>query len=132
MKGFTLLEVMIALIIAGLAAAALFEAAGSGLHATRTASLYDQAIVRAKSRLAATTHGVRLAPGEQRGDDGGGFRWHTRVAPVSSVSLRPVGLSGPRAAITYPVVLYDVTVWIDWDDGGTHREVRLDTEQVGG
>ena len=30
MKGFTLLEVIIALIIAGIAAAALFEAVGSG------------------------------------------------------------------------------------------------------
>lgn len=40
MKGFTLLEVVVALIIAGVAAVALFEAAGSGLHATRTAAMY--------------------------------------------------------------------------------------------
>lgn len=132
MKGFTLLEVMIALIITGIAGAALFAAVGSGLHATRTSSMYDQAIVRAKSRLAAATHGAGLAPGDRRGDDGDGFRWRMRVAPVSSVSLRPVGLSGPRAAITYPVVLYGVTVWVGWDDGGTEREIRLDTEQVGG
>jgi prepilin-type N-terminal cleavage/methylation domain-containing protein len=132
MRGFTLLEVVIALIIAGMAAVALFEAAGSGLNATQTASMYDQAIVRAKSRLAAVTHGTRLAPVDQRGDDGGGFRWHVHVAPLDKVLLRPVGLAGPRGQTSFPVVLYGVTVWVGWNDGGTEREVRLDTEQVGG
>jgi prepilin-type N-terminal cleavage/methylation domain-containing protein len=132
MRGFTLLEVTIALIIAGLAAVALFEAAGSGLHATQTAAMYDQAIVRAKSRLAAATHGTRLAPTDQRGDDGGGFRWRLRTAPVAAATVRPVGLTGPRASSSIPVVLYAITVWIGWDDGGTERQVRLETEQVGG
>jgi prepilin-type N-terminal cleavage/methylation domain-containing protein len=132
MRGFTLLEVVIALIIAGMAAVALFEAAGSGLRATQTASMYDQAIVRAKSRLAAATHGTRLAPTDQRGDDGGGFRWRLRAAPIASTTLRPLGLVGPRANTSFPVVLYAVIVWVAWDDGGTERQVRLETEQVGG
>jgi general secretion pathway protein I len=130
--GFTLLEVMIALIIAGLAAAALLAAAGSGLRATQTAAMYDQAIVRAKSRLAAATHGTRLAPGDWRGDDGGGFRWRLRVAPVTTASLRPAGPLGSRAAASVPVVLYGISVWIVWADNGTQRQVHLDTEQVGG
>ena len=132
MRGFTLLEVIIALIIAGIAAVVLFEAVGSGLHATQTASMYDQALVRAKSRLAAAAHGSRLAPVDQRGEDGGGFRWRLRVAPMASAALRPVGLVGPRANTSFPVVLYEVTVWIGWNDGSTERQVRLNTEQVGG
>jgi len=131
-SGFTLLEVIVALIIAIMAAAALMAAVGSGLHATRVASLYDQAIVRANSRLAATTHGTKLAPGDSRGDDGGGFRWRVRVVPIASAPVRPVGIVGPRAAASVSVVLYGVTVWIMWNDGNTEREVRLDTEQVGG
>jgi len=130
--GFTLLEVMIALIIAGLAAAALLAAVGSGLHATQTASIYDQAIVRARSRLAAAVHGTSLAPGDWRGDDGGSFHWRLHVVRVASASLRPVGVVGPRAAKSVPVALYSVSVWIAWPDGGTERQVRLDTEQVGG
>ena len=130
--GFTLLEVIIALIVAGMAAAVLFEAVGTGLHATQTASRYDQAIVRAQSRLTAATHGTKLAPGDWRGDDGGGFRYRLRVAPVATAALRPVGLVGPRASVSFPVVLYAVDVWIGWNDGGTERDVRLDSEQVGG
>jgi general secretion pathway protein I len=128
--GFTLLEVMIALIIAGLAAAALLDAAGSGLQATKAASMYDQAVVRAKSRLAAAAHGTRLTAGDWRGDDGGGFWYHLRVAPVASASLPSAGKLGPRAVP--PVVLYGISVWIGWADGETQRQVRLDTEQVGG
>jgi prepilin-type N-terminal cleavage/methylation domain-containing protein len=132
MRGFTLLEVIIALVIAGMAAVALFEAAGSGLHATQTAAMYDQAIVRARSRLAAAAHATRLLPADQRGDDGGGFQWHTRVAPVASASVRAVGLAGPQGGKAYPVVLYAITVWIGWNDGGSERQVRLETEQIGG
>jgi prepilin-type N-terminal cleavage/methylation domain-containing protein len=132
MKGFTLFEVLVALIIAGIAATALFEATGSGLHATQTAAMYDQAIVRAKSRLAAATHGTKLAAGDFRGDDGGGFRWRLLVAPVATASVQPAGLVGPRASSSIPVVLYAVSVWVSWNDGATTRDVRLDTEQVGG
>jgi general secretion pathway protein I len=132
MKGLTLLEMIIALIIAGIAAGALFEAVGTGLRATQTASMYDQAVVRARSRLAAATHGTRLTPGDQRGDDGGGFQWRVRVAPIATALLRPIGVAGPRAAASFPVVLYAVSVWVGWNDGGTERQVRLETEQVGG
>jgi general secretion pathway protein I len=128
----TLLEVIIALIIAGMAAVGLFEAAGTGLHATQTASLYDQAVVRAKSRLAAATHGTKLAAGDWRGDDGGGFHWRLHVAPLATAAVRPTGLAGPRAAQSIPVVLYGVSVLVGWTEGGTSRDVRLDTEQVGG
>jgi general secretion pathway protein I len=126
MKGFTLLEVIIALIIAGIAAGALFEAVGAGLHETQTASMYDQAIVRAKSRLAAAARGTKLVAGTHSGDDGGGFRWQLRVAPVASALVEP------GAAASIPVVLYGVSVAISWNDGSTRRDVRLDTEQVGG
>jgi general secretion pathway protein I len=131
MKGFTLLEVVVALIIAAMAAIALFEATGSGLHASQAASMYDQAIVRAKSRLAASVHGTRLTAGQWSGDDGGGFRWRLSVAPIQTVSLRPLGTPSPQAVPSYPVVLYGISVWVDWADGGSRRSVRLDTEQIG-
>jgi hypothetical protein len=43
-----------------------------------------------------------------------------------------VGVAGPRAAVSIPVVLYGVSVVIAWSDGGTARQVQLETEQVGG
>jgi prepilin-type N-terminal cleavage/methylation domain-containing protein len=132
MKGFTLLEVIVALIIAGMAAMALYEATGSALQATQAAARYDQAIIRAKSRLAAATHGTKLTPGDWRGDDGGGFQWRLRVAPLATALVGPNGGARPGTGASMPVVLYSVSVWIGWNDGRTVRDVRLDSEQVGG
>ena len=125
MKGFTLLEVIIALIIAGMAATALFEAVGSGLRATQTASMYDQAIVRAKSRLAAATHGTKLAAGDWAGDDGGGFRWRLHVAPCRQCVAASVrsgrATRGHRRSRSSCIAS---VVRVGWNDGGTERDVR--------
>ncbi len=42
------------------------------------------------------------------------------------------GAASVPAAASLPVVLYGVTVWVGWTDGGSERDVRLDTEQVSG
>jgi general secretion pathway protein I len=126
--GFTLLEVLIAFIIAGAAIAALMQAGAIGLRATRDASLQQEAVARARSHLDAAVHGAELVAGDNQGDDGGGYRWRVRVTPTATTALQPHGTAG-RSGI--PVTLYAVSVWIAWRDGGSSRDVRLDTEQVG-
>jgi general secretion pathway protein I len=133
-RGFTLLEVIIALIIAGLAAGALYQAAGSGLRTTQQAALYQEAIVRAKSHLDAAVNGTRLVAGEWEGDDGGGFRWRLRIAPAmrASVQRAPSIVSGPNGNSSRTAVLYDIATTIVWRQGGSARQLTLQTEQVGG
>jgi general secretion pathway protein I len=116
-----LLEVLIALIIAGAALAVLFHAGGGALTATRTATRYAEAVARARSHLAAALHGEALAPRDTTGDDGGGFQWRMRIAPLAATSTESDGA---------PITLYEVSVWIGWRDG-TERDVRLVTQQVG-
>ncbi len=110
-----MLEVLIALVIAGAALAVLLRSGGTALSATRTATRTEEAVARARSHLATALHGEALAPGDTTGDDGGGFRWRVRIAPLAAAA---------------PITLYQVSVWIGWRDGGTAREVRLDTQQV--
>jgi general secretion pathway protein I len=131
-RGFTLLEVMVALVIVTLASVALLEAVGTGLHASRSAALYDEAVVRAKSHLAIAMYGMRLEPLDQNGDDGGGFHWRLRVAPMTTVALRANGPVGPGEQASFPVVLYAISTWISWRDGDTTRQVTLQSAQVGG
>lgn len=126
--GFTLLEVLIALIITGMALAVLTQAGGSGLAATRAATRYEEAIARAQSHLAAATHGAPPTPADNQGDDGGGYHWRVRITPMAKTALRQFG-SIPRRSL--PVTLYSVTVWISWRDGFTTRHVQLDSSQIG-
>jgi general secretion pathway protein I len=126
-----LLEVSVAFIIAALALVVLFNAGLTGLHATQAASRYEQAVARARSHLTTAVHANPLVAGDWQGDDGGGFAWHLRVVPIASAAVRPTYSVTPRGSSTFPLTLYAVSVSIGWQDGGTPREVRLDTEQIG-
>lgn len=113
--GFTLLEALIAFAIAALALAALLGGALTGLRATEAASRTEEALARARSRLAAL-EAAPLAPADGRGDDGGGFAWRLRVSPE---------------AVSGGLTLYAVSVAVAWRDGSTPREVRLETQRLG-
>jgi general secretion pathway protein I len=130
-RGFTLLEVLVAFVIAALALAVLFHAGLSGVQAAQSASHYEQAVARARSHLTLAVHASPLVAGDWQGDDGGGFTWHLRVAQIASTAVRPAYAVTPRGSSTFPLTLYAVSVWIGWHDSGTPREVRLDTEQIG-
>lgn len=120
--GFGLLEAVVALVIATLALGALFEALADALHIDTVATRTVQAVVRARSHLALALANEAPVPGEQEGDDGGGFRWHVRY---DTVATDPATDSRPAAT------LYAVSVRITWErDGGT-GEVRLDSERLG-
>ena len=127
-RGFTLLEVLVALAIAGLALGVLFQGAVAGLAATQSAGRYEEALERARSHLAALSR--TLAPVDDEGDDGGGYRWRHRVAPIATDAsalgrLRPSQAAGP------PITLYAVSVAITWTGDGGQRGVTLDTERLG-
>jgi general secretion pathway protein I len=132
--GFTLVEVLIAFIIAFLALAALGRAGTDGLRSLRDAARYEEALARARSRLAIALHGAPLQPGDHQGEDGGGFRWRVLVTPADGPVVRPLGERGPRRLLRVQTTLYAVSVRVWWTDAGgmegVRREVRLDTLQV--
>jgi general secretion pathway protein I len=127
-RGFSLLEVLIALVIAGTALATVFQAAAENIGATATAARYQEAVSRARSHLDGT--GANLVVGEQEGDDGGGFRWRVLVRAADSTGKQDAaGRPVPNTDMLV-VTLYAVTVWIAWRDGGHSRTVRLDSERL--
>lgn len=124
-QGFTLLEVVIALVIAALALVVLFRAGGDGLFATAAASRAEEAVQRAQSHLAAVGRDAPLLEGQSDGDDGGGYRWHLRVAPVANWQLPEQ--QGSAVLLT---TLYDVEVSVSWRGNGHDRAVVLKTERI--
>lgn len=146
--GFTLLEVLVAFVIAALALGVLFEGAVEGIRSTRIADRTQEAMSRAQSHLATVGHGVALAPSSQEGEDGSGFHWSLRIVLLQSAAIGSSGGSGngpgggfgnggagsagkqaPRAT------LYAVQVTESWSDeaaAGDHtRSVTLRTERLG-
>jgi len=125
-SGFTLLEVVVALAIAGLALVGLFRAGSGGLFAVDAATRAEEAVQRAQSHLAALGRNAALTAGEFTGDDGGGYRWRLRVTPVNS--RQELGQDGTSAATT----LFDVEVAISWPASAGERSVVLKTLRLGG
>ncbi len=124
-RGFTLLEVMVAFIIAALALGALTQGASAGLQSARVAAHYQEALSRARSRMAALE--TSLQPGEQRGDDGGGFTWRVLVQPRATAGApRPNDPPRPGRA-----VLCAVLVEIAWRMDGGSRTVSLTSQRLG-
>jgi general secretion pathway protein I len=111
-SGFTLLEVMVAFIIAAMACIVLYKAGFSGVAEEVSAARYQEAVVRAQSHLAALGPLTKLQSEQLSGDDGGGFHWQVRIA------------AGPS---TGTLTLYDVQVT---ERFGT-RAVTLTTKRLG-
>ncbi|MBB2202579.1 pseudopilin I [Gluconacetobacter tumulisoli] len=122
--GFTLIEVLIAFVIAMLALGVVYEGMVGGIAATQIANRTEEAISRAQSHLAAVGHGMRVVPLVQGGDDGSGFTWQIRIVPEQSGVLD----HGPA------MVLYQVEVSESWPDlsaSGGRRTVVLRTRRLG-
>lgn len=120
-RGFTLLEVLIAFIIAALALGVLFRAAVENRAGTGIAAAYQEALARARSRLAALDAGP-IAGQDRQGDDGGGFRWRVRVA---ALQVGAAAAGGPAP------MLFAVDVGVSWVFDGRERSVQLETRRLG-
>lgn len=125
-RGFTLLEVVVAIAIAALALVALFRAGSAGLFSADTAVRVAEAVERAQSHLSAFGQAVALKPGELEGDDGDGYHW--------KIVARPIAMQPPpqpeQAGVA--TALYDVTVVVSWPDSGRSHSVILNTLRIGG
>lgn len=125
--GFTLLEVLVAFVIAAAALGVLYRGSLDGLQAATTGRRVEEAVSRAQSRLAAIGHGSAIVAGSRDGQDGRGFRWRTRIAPAAPPAP---AARGPDARTGPFIALFDVSVAVAWEDGGRTREVRLDTRRA--
>jgi general secretion pathway protein I len=124
--GFTLLEVVVALAIAGLALVGMFQAGGTGLFAAGTAARAEEAVERAQSHLAAVGRDAALTAGQFTDDDGGGYRWRLSIQPTATRQT-----PGPDGVSTVSTALYAVEVEISWRDAGHERSVVLKTLRLG-
>lgn len=113
-RGFTLLEIMVAFIIAAGSFAVLAHAVTAGLRATAVTAHTIEAWQRAQSRLAAQ---LSLQPGDTGGDDGGGFSWRARIRP--------------RTETAADLQLYTVAITISWRLDGPERQVDLVADRLG-
>jgi len=121
--GFTLLEVLVALLILSTTVVAALQLFGGGLRLARTAGDSVDAALLASAKLADVDPGP-LTEGTEEGTEGP-YRWTRRVALAPS--LLPVEADTPE---TLTIRLARVSVEVRWGQGrrfelGTLRSWRI-------
>lgn len=83
-RGFTLLEVVVALAILGLALSSTLPGISSALRLGSSARDQRLALLWAQSKLDELSMPANLAAGESRGTAADGFVWRARVTPLET------------------------------------------------
>jgi general secretion pathway protein I len=117
--GFTLVEVVVALLIFGLTFAVLARIVQTGALQSARAESMTMATLLARSQLARIGIDVPVAAGQLEGDAGGGFRWR--------ILMRPAELEGDRdgPATDREVLPHQVEVTIAWGEGAREQALTL-------
>jgi len=123
--GFSLIEVLVALAIVGLALGAAAATIGTGLMGHEASRDIATALAVADQRLAEAGVTGGLRPGSHAGDFAGRFAWHLTVAPYRDAEVKP------GAAPPIGFRLFRVAVTVSWRDGRRRRQVALSTLRLG-
>ncbi len=83
-RGFTLLEVMVALVILGLALSALYQSLGIGMRSAARVDRQQQDIDLAETLFSELGHDRPLRGGVTDGDVRLGQHWRLAIAPIES------------------------------------------------
>lgn len=116
-RGFSLLELMVALTILALSLGVLYESAGTSVRIAQTSERQTAAWLLARSVLDAQA--TIPAGGAQGAGDDGGFHWEYTAQPADQ---------DPKTVEQFP--LYRVEVVVTWPAGSDVSTVRLATTRT--
>lgn len=118
--GFSLLEMLVAMVILGLALGAMYQAAGGATRNLRTDERYAYAVELARSVRANYTQVPRQGMADS-GETAGGFRWSVEAQPLPRA----------RGSRLDEGALQTLLVRVSWADGSRERTVQLDSIAYG-
>jgi len=117
--GFTLVEVLIALVILAIAAGLAFSTVSGSVAWLAQASMEQQAVSSAQTALSRLGHDIAVHPGRTTGVDGD-LRWTVDVGAALTDPMPAEGLAA-----------YPVTVTIESHSGEAMRPFRLQSVKLG-
>ena len=121
MKGFTLMEVVIALAILGIGLMVIIELFSGGLRLARTSEEYTRAMNYGRMKMEEISSKQNIEEGTEEGKFDDTFRWQVGVKKVDilqvdkSIDFKP------------PVELFQVKVDILWTSGSKERSASIES-----
>lgn len=120
-RGFTLVEVLTAIMILAISMTTLFHLFSEGLKSARVSNDYTHAIFYAREKMEEALLSESLSVGEKEGTLADGYRWKLTVVSMEpeAESTTPPGKSS--------IHLFQVTVGITWDTDERQRTFAIQT-----
>jgi general secretion pathway protein I len=120
-QGFSLLEVIAAIMLLAIAFTALMKVAGASIRLTQNATDHSEAAMWARSMLDSAFVGEPITAGTTSGRFDRKFRWQLKVTPWSQT-----------AAPNAPMQLYQLDLDVMWGSAAHPRSSHFRTLRVGG
>lgn len=119
--GYTLIEVLVAMMILVLSLTVIFRIFSGGLNKIGIAAEYARAVMVAESVIAAAGNTAVLRPGETSGSLFEKYRWVRTVSPYQAM--------GEPSYDDLPLNVYRVSVVVEWPGtlGNGNRSLDLST-----
>lgn len=123
-KGFTLIEVIIAVAILGVGLMLVIELFSGGLRAGKLSEEYTKATNYARLKLEEIRLNPIIKEGMEEGSFDKDFRWKISIKEVSIISR---GLSDD---FKVPAKLYKIDLGISWNSGFKERSIGFETYKL--
>jgi general secretion pathway protein I len=121
--GFSLLEVIAAIMLLSIAFAALMKVAGASINLSRNAAEHSQAAMYARSLLDSAFVGEPVTPGSSSGRFDPHYRWQLDVTPWIGA-----GAAAPNA----PLRLYQLDLNVLWGPPAHPRSAHFRSLRLAG
>jgi general secretion pathway protein I len=122
-RGFSLLEVIAAIMLLAIAFTALMKVAGASMALSSNAAEYSEAALHARSLLDGAFVGEPIRPGHSAGHFGQRYRWQLDVTAWNGA-----GMAQPGA----PMQLYQLDLAVSWGPPARPRSAHFRSLRLGG
>jgi general secretion pathway protein I len=120
-RGFTLIEVLVAVAILGIGLTAILELFSGGLRLGRASEEYTKAVNYARMKMEEMAVKPEVAEGVEEGSFDDTFRWQVEV---KKVDLLPVE---DKPDFKLPAHFFQVQIDVIWKSGSKERSTRIES-----
>ena len=125
--GFTLLEILLAIAILGVALTVIMQQFSAGLRIGHTSRTYTTATAYAKQKLEEFQLVEEMEEGEEAGDFDDGYTWKVSVLPYD-VFVEEGGTEEDEEAFEHlPLEMYRLESVVSWMEGENEKSISLVT-----
>jgi general secretion pathway protein I len=124
-KGFTLLEILLAIVILGVSLTVIMQQFSAGLRIAYTSKTYTTAISYAKQKLEEFQLQEEIEETEESGDFEDGYSWRVTIVPYEDY-LEEEGEDEDLFELL-PLEMYRLDSVVSWMEGDKEKSVLLST-----